>query len=63
VRAKEALRKSQAARVPFMALVDKRRIRGYGDAMLRAGRSRDLDEVCRLLVAMVDEIERTGVNG
>lgn len=63
---RQAIRQAEAARRPHLALVDKRRVRTFADAVMGAARSRErsgVDQVERLLVAFVDEVEKTGPNG
>jgi hypothetical protein len=65
-RAREAVRQAEAARRPHLALIDKHQVRVFADAVMGAARSRDrssVEQIERLLVAFVDEVEKTGANG
>jgi hypothetical protein len=64
-RARQAIAKAQAARAPHMALVDKRRLRAFADAVMDAARSRErssVDRIERLFVAFVEEVEKAGAS-
>lgn len=62
--ARLATARIRAARAPNMALIDKRRVQLFADAVMAAVRERSsVDQIESLLRTFVDEVEKTGPNG